>query len=220
MTARGMRLAALSLLGAAAAAASVYAAGRIDLRAFPAWLETVPHWLLLLIVFGTPLAGMPLSLLLVAVGLAFPLPLGLAVVVAVFVVHHLLIFLLSKTRLYARLRGMLARRRMLPAQRTGGRLGDHLLFILAATWVPGLSYIFKVALTALAGIPFRTYLIGGVLSQTLAAVPYLVLGHLAEHADLAWLAAAVFVIAALAWVLKRSVSRYRSQRFSDRAGRP
>lgn len=198
------RLAPVALL-LAAVALSVYAADRFDLQGLLERMARMPPWLLLLVVLGAPLAGVPLSALLVVLGAAFPLGASIAIAVITFVIHHLLVFPLSRTRLCRRLRESLARRRLLPPARERTRLGDDLLFIFAATWVPGLSYIFKVALTALAGIPFRTYFIAGVLSQTLAAAPYLLLGQMVETANIAWIGAAVFAIAALSWLLRRGL---------------
>lgn len=204
MSARAGLLAAVAVVLVAGAAA-LYAGAGLDPGGLLDRLQDAPPWMLLLVLLTLPLAGMPLSALLVVVGAAWPLLPALAAAFAVLLVHHLLILLLSRTALYTRLRDALARRGLLPEHRQQRRLGDDLLFILAATWVPGLSYIFKVALTALAGIPLRTYLIAGVPSQTVAAAPYLVLGHVAGSADLGWIGATVFAIVAVSWLIKRFV---------------
>lgn len=195
------------VLLACAVGLSLVVAAQFDLRPQIDRLAALPSWLLAAIVASAPLAGVPLSVLLIVLGLALPLAPAVSLVVATLIAHHLLVWRLARGAWSQRLHQALSRRGLLPASRAPRRPGDDLLFILAATWVPGLSYIFKVGLTALAGMSFRTYLVAGVVSQTVAALPYLLLGRVAEDANLGAVGAAIFAVAALLWLLKRGAAR-------------
>lgn len=210
---RGLAIAAALLVLAAAA---VYGAGGVELSDLLDWFATIPDWVLVLVVFAAPLAAVPLSLLLLVVGANFSLATGLVLVLAVLAVHHLLLYGLTRSGASVRLRRQLAQRKLIarPGQRR--RLIDDALLVTMATWAPGLSYVFKVALTALAGMPFRTYFVLGVLSQTVAALPYLLLGDFARNAPFAWIGAGVFAVALLSWAMKRLLFRKPGPMSSDR----
>lgn len=183
-----------------------------DMRTVLDWLATCPTWLMALIVFGVPLLGVPLSGPLVALGMRFPFWFALLLVIAVLLVHHLLIFCVRRSAIRERLRRTLLRRGVLRETASERpRLADDISFILAATWIPGLSYVFKVAVTAISSIPFRTYLVVGVLSQSLAAIPYLLLGRAANEIPLGTLGATIFAAVAALWVVKRLVARHRAR---------
>lgn len=174
-----------------------------------AWLHSAPRLTLVAAFFIAPLFGVPLSALLVTLSIIFPLPASIALTALTLLGHHALIYGLSKTRVSLWLQAQLSKRRLLPKNRADKRFTDNVFFILTATWVPGLSYIFKVALTAVAGLPLRTYYVVGTLSQLLAALPFLVLGRVAEQGKLVWATLLIFGFIILAWLVRHFVIKRR-----------
>ena len=151
------------------------------LQAFLVWLEGAHPVQLMAVLVIAPIFAVPLAGLLVVVGLALPFPVGLGLTMVALAIHHGFLFALSHTRASRWLRRQLVQRRMLPEQRGEQSLADDFLFVFTATWVPGLSYVFKLAVVLLAGVPARRFFIMSPICQLTSAVPYLLLGEVAQE---------------------------------------
>lgn len=173
------------------------------------WLQAAPPAVVVATLLIAPVFGVPLSGLLVVLTLVFPLGIALPITLFALLAHHALVYLLSHTRASIWLRNQLTQRRFLPPRLADKSLADDAIFLFAITWVPGLSYIFKLALAALSGIPARIYFTLGVLSQLLASLPYLLLGKVAGQGDFLLLTVLIFLVTLLAWLLKHFIGRRR-----------
>lgn len=173
------------------------------------WLQQAPPAILVVTLFVAPVFGVPLSVLLVILTLAIPLGPALLITLLAVLTHHALIYSLSQTKASGWLRQQLLKRRFLPQRLEHKTYFDDALFLFVVTWVPGLSYVFKLALIALSGMPARVYFPVGIGSQMLAALPYLLLGKVAEQGDFLLLTVLVFLFTLMAWLLKHIIGRRR-----------
>ena len=202
--------AAVIITPLAAAAVAAEPAAANTWQQLTAWLHDAPALVLVATFVVAPLAGVPLSALLVTLGLAFPFSVALVITAATLLAHHLLLLVLSKTAASRWLQQQLARRRLLPKSRRDKSFIDDVFFIVTATWVPGLSYVFKLGFVALANLPLRTYLVVSTLSQLLAALPFLLLGRAAEEGQFMWAALLIFSFVVLAWLIRHFVIKRRN----------
>lgn len=176
-----------------------------DLGHWLAWLQRAPPFYVVAAVLVAPLFGVPLSPLLASMTIVFPFWSALWIVTLTIIFHHVLVWLVMRSPAAHWLRVKMYQRHLLPPSREHSSWSDDLLFIFTTTWIPGISYIFKPAYLLLAGIDTRVFLIFGSLSQVVAALPYLLLGQAAGSGHFFWFSLALFLLFALAWVLKRYI---------------
>lgn len=167
------------------------------------WLQKAPPVYVVIAVLIAPLFGAPLSPLLTTLTIIFPFWTAFWIANLTIISHHLLVWLMMQSPAAAWLRVKMQQKRLLPPARDNNSLSENLLFIFATAWIPGVSYIFKPVYLLLSGISTKVFFIFGSLSQLVAALPYLLLGQAAGSGHLIWFSIALFLVFALAWVLKR-----------------
>ncbi|MDZ7805352.1 hypothetical protein [Thiohalophilus sp.] len=173
------------------------------------WLYDIPESFLVVIFMLAPLLGVPISIFLVVIGIAFPTAIAIVLTGGTIFTHHILVFALTKTNASNWIRNLMRRGKLLSETRAGRRVSDNVLFITITSWIPGLSYIIKLAYTALSGVPFRTYLITGTLSQIISALPFLILGKAVENGNAMWMWLALVLLILLAWLAKYLLIEHR-----------
>jgi uncharacterized membrane protein YdjX (TVP38/TMEM64 family) len=190
------------------------------LAGLSAWIQALPPALVAGLLLIGPLLGLPLSAFLVSLGLAFSFAGALAITAIALFLHHLLLCPIGRSRASTWLQGRLAQHRLLRVRNDA--VFDDVLFISALAWLPGPSYLLKIAYTALSGVPLRTFLIAGTLAQLIAAIPFLLLGALADKNALRWAAAALLLLVGFAWLGRRFSRRFAAVQpaVPEEQGRP
>lgn len=152
-------LIALLLVAAAAALATVLYLTDFDWRQVPRVLERVNRPVALLIMATLPIVGFPISVVYLAAGAIFGPWVGGAVVACVTLVHLLVTHALAKTVLRDRVekwrKGWARRVPEIPKEENG-------ILVAMLVVVPGLPYLARNTLMALARVPLRFLLGVGV----------------------------------------------------------
>jgi uncharacterized membrane protein YdjX (TVP38/TMEM64 family) len=156
-----------------------------------------------------PLVGFPVSVLHVAAGLKFGVPLGLALVAASILLQLLASYgLVHWRRNYFERKFVELRRRLPP--------GSHGPVILFTLLLPGVPYFAKNYVLPMAGVPLRTYLLWCFPIHTLRASVAVVVGDLSDHLTPGRIAAlAVYTAAILAstwWAFRRLKAQVADRR--------
>lgn len=199
------------------AAAAVIAAvlwsyrDRFDREAVVAFAEKLPPSVLVSAFALLPIAGFPITPLLVAVGLRFGFPGGMAVATGGIFFHHLVAFRLTHGLFRDRLRSRLERAGYgIPPIDPAHRLWFTALFAA----VHGPPYSAKLYLLALTDIPFRIYLwIGAPIYAVFCVIPVgagSAVGHLNPWLLYGLVALSVVLLLAGIALGKRLPSRARS----------
>lgn len=173
-----------------------------NLQTLLSLLQKAPPTYLVVTLLIAPLVGVPLSPLLMCLGVVLPFWSALCVATLVIFLHHLIVLAAGQTPMADWLAAKLRGRGLLPASRQQRSFGDNALFIFTTTWIPGISYIFKPVFLLLSGINIRLYLGLATASQVIAALPYLTLGRMTGDGHFFWMGVCLFVIFALAWLIK------------------
>lgn len=154
----------------------------------------MPTALFIALFFILPLAGFPISLLLIAAGVKFGSAGGILAFSLTVPLHLLACFGLSHSLLRPVITAFLARRniRMPIPLAEARRLGWAAAFLA----VPSVSYSIKNYLLALSGLPFRYYFGLGWIIHTLVGLPFIILGESASENVLLFFAGFILLSAA------------------------
>lgn len=208
-TLRSLGLVFLALLTALLVAQLSQAGGpaSYDAQGLKTWLQQVPTWSFCILFFVAPLLAAPLSLLLISAGLVLPLPAAATLTLVTLLIHHALVFSFKESPVILKFQDALRNKKFLPAKTQQRSLLDDFLLIMIATWLPGFSYIIKIAVAAMAGISLNRFLIIGVGAQFTHALPFLVIGELLDKGQLWWLSLVFIVLVLGTWIVRRSLAR-------------
>lgn len=142
-----------------------------------------------------PLAGLPISVFLVLIGMMFGIPAGIGITAIVMFFHVLATYYLVHSFVRPLLLGFLNRFELkiprLPRERRK-RIGFAFMIL------PGIPYSLKNYLLALAEMPFRPYVIISWSVQFIMSIPFIVLGRgVVELDPIILILAAVLIVTGL-----------------------
>jgi len=159
-------------------AALLWAWQRGDLARITAYVtsaETHPAPFLLMLVF-LPLAGFPMSVFLVLLGVKFGAWAGVLIMLAAMPLHLLISYFAATSLMRSFVQRCLAKMDYRLPQ-----IPEHNALWFSAVFmaVPGLPYTVKNYALPLAGAPFRPYFLSGYLVQAAMGAPFIVAGNAA-----------------------------------------
>lgn len=178
-----------------------------DAEGLKTWLQQLPAWIFCAVFFVAPLLTVPLSVMLVSAGLLFPLHWAVLLTTFTLAVHHLLVFFFKDSAMVIKFQNVLHKRNLLPNQVDQRKFLDDFLFITAATWLPGFSYILKIIVVAMVGMNLWRFLLLGTFAQLLHALPFLYMGELLDQGQLLWIGLAFVVLFVGTWVVRKMLMR-------------
>jgi uncharacterized membrane protein YdjX (TVP38/TMEM64 family) len=192
----------------AIAGALFYYRDSLSVAKFQAFVDGFSPTVLIVAFMLLPLLGSPISVFLIAAGLRFGFPLGVAVTSGCLIVHHLIAFRIAHGRWRQSVQHAIARKgRKIPELAPDHQAGWTALFAAVA----GPPYAIKLYLLALTNIRFRIYFGVGVPVYTLCSMPALAAGAMAGRFSGWWFSLAGVVIAtgviATRLLRKRAVAR-------------
>ncbi|MGW8161286.1 MAG: TVP38/TMEM64 family protein [Desulfobulbales bacterium] len=138
-----------------------------------------------------PIAGIPISIFLVLVGMIFGIPLGIAVT-GILILFHMTVTYYLVHSLFRPLVLRLLNRSHISVPWLPNRGNKRLAFIFML--IPGLPYAIKNYLLVLSGIPFLPYIIISWLAQFVLSLPFIMLGRAVMKMDPVILAVAISTI--------------------------
>jgi uncharacterized membrane protein YdjX (TVP38/TMEM64 family) len=151
----------------------------------------VPPSVFIVLMAILPVAGVPISLFLVLVGMKFGIAGGILLTAALMSFHMATTYYLVHTLLRDRIARLLRRFRVsTPTLLKNYTTWQVVIFML----VPGLPYVVKNNLLALAGLRFLRYMTINLSTQYLHSIPLIVLGGAAIQRNVAILAVALLLL--------------------------
>lgn len=139
--------------------------------------EETPVGVFIALMAVLPIIGFPLSLFLVAAGLKFGLPGGMAVLAAAMPIHLAGAYLLARL-LRNPILGFARKAGYDPPQIPASRAATFAFVFFA---IPGIPYALKNLLLPLGGIPFRVYFFIGWIVQWVMGIPFMGVGDSAAR---------------------------------------
>lgn len=203
-------LGALGLVLLAGAVAFVIRS-EFDWRAIPRAMNTLPTMIILSLVTVLPLAGFPISMVYLLLGVRFGPVLGLGVVGGITAVHLLGTHWITRSFLRRPLRLFIARRRHRVPEVPSGENGAIALMIMLAPAVP---YFVRNYVLALSGIPLGIYFPVALPIHVLRSYVVLFLGDFGSSPSRAglvfiglFLTVQLTICAGVAWWLRKRHKR-------------
>jgi uncharacterized membrane protein YdjX (TVP38/TMEM64 family) len=173
-------------------AAGIYVAGAGELGA---WLhaminEETHNGLFILLYFILPLAGCPITIFLLLLGVKFDIWIGVLIMFAGMAFHAAAIFPAANTVLRPLIEKILRRSRYRLPQFSHGRYAwPSIIFMV----VPGISYTMKDYILSLSGLRFWPYFLIAWLAQAILGIPVVVAGDMLRRLPF-WLVLLFFVL--------------------------
>ncbi len=172
-----------------------------DIRA---WLENrIDTTLFLVLMFTLPIAGVPISLFLVLLGMKFNTTAGILLAAAAMFFHMTATFYLTHSFLRTLLTRILEPFNVSVPQLDGD---DSFWRIFIFMLIPGIPYALKNTLLALTGISFIPYMVINWTTQFGLSIPFIILGEAVVEMNI-FIVAAAFIFLCIIYLLRRSIKK-------------
>lgn len=192
-----------------------------DWQAIPRTMNRLDTTTIVLLMAVLPVAGFPISMVYLLIGLRFGPVVGLAVVTGITALHLLGTHWIARSFLRGPLQRLIVRRNHHVPEVPPGENGAIALMIMLA---PGIPYFLRNYVLALSGIPLRIYFAIAMPIHVLRSYVALFLGDIGSGpSGRAWLFLGLFygtklaIFAAVAWWLRARHKRMSAARPMARA---